>query len=137
MVGFLESFNLKMMLVVAIAGVAQFIGGLHVGLNFIEITLVQELRGAEALTLLKAWNTGHPGGLTTIHAAGPESALIRLETLIQEGNVPPQPRLICETVDLVVSIAQTPSGRRLTGIAAVDSHDPKSGFRLRRVQDGD
>jgi len=99
--------------------------------------VIGELRGAEALTLLKAWNTGHPGGLTTIHAAGPESALIRLETLVQEANVPPQPRLICEAVDLVVSIAQTPAGRRLTGIAAVDGHDPKSGFRLRRIEDCD
>jgi P-type conjugative transfer ATPase TrbB len=97
--------------------------------------VIGELRGAEALTLLKAWNTGHPGGLTTIHAAGPESALIRLETLVQEANVPPQPRLICEAVDLVVSIAQTPAGRRLTGIAAVDGHDQKSGFRLRRIED--
>lgn len=99
--------------------------------------VIGELRGAEALTLLKAWNTGHPGGLTTIHAAGPESALIRLETLVQEANVPPQPRLICEAVDLVVSIAQTPSGRRLTGIAAINGHDSKSGFRLRRIEEGD
>jgi len=51
--------------------------------------------------------------------------------------VPPQPQLICEALDLVVTIAQTPNGRRLTGIAAIEGHDSKSGFRLRHIEDRD
>ncbi len=99
--------------------------------------IIGELRGAEALTLLKAWNTGHPGGLTTIHSGDPKAALIRLETLVQEANVPPQQRLISEAVDLIVSIAQTPRGRRLTGIMSIEEYDPQAGYRLRSVEDGD
>jgi len=81
--------------------------------------VVGEVRGAEALALLKAWNTGHPGGLATIHANNCAGGLARLEQLIQEANVPPQPPLIAEAVNVVVWIAQTSAGRRIKEIVRV------------------
>src|SRR6202022_2887327 len=71
--------------------------------------IVGEVRGAEALAMLKAWNTGHPGGIATVHANSAYAALIRLEQLVQEANVPPQPALIAEAIDLIVVIVRTPA----------------------------
>ena len=89
--------------------------------------IVGEVRGGEALALLKAWNTGHPGGITTVHANSAAAALLRLDGLIQEAGVPPQPRLVAETVDLVVFIVRTPDGRRVREIARVSSYDSTQG----------
>jgi len=47
---------------------------------------VGEVRGGEALTLLKAWNTGHGGGFATLHANDAYAALLRLESLIAEAT---------------------------------------------------
>lgn len=66
--------------------------------------VVGEVRGAEALDLLKAWNTGHPGGLATVHANSAAAALARLDQLAQEANVPSQALLVREAVDLVVHL---------------------------------
>jgi len=71
--------------------------------------VVGEVRGAEAHTLLKAWNTGHPGGLGTIHANGALLGLTRLESLVAEGTDAPQQKLIAETVDLVIFVDPEPS----------------------------
>lgn len=92
--------------------------------------VVGEVRGAEALALLKAWNTGHPGGLATVHANSAAAGLIRLEQLIQEANVPPQPQLIAEAVDLLVSIVRTAEGRRVAEIVQVNGYNPLSGYTL-------
>ena len=65
--------------------------------------IVGELRdGLAALELLKAWNTGHNGGLATLHSNSSEATLSRLEQLLEE-ELPHAPRsLIAEAVDLVV-----------------------------------
>jgi len=89
--------------------------------------IIGEVRGGEALALLKAWNTGHPGGVTTIHANSAMAALMRLDSLIQEAGVPPQPRLVAEAVNLVVFIARTPEGRRVRELATVAGYDPVAG----------
>ena len=89
--------------------------------------IVGEVRGGEALALLKAWNTGHPGGITTLHANSAAAALLRLDTLIQESGVPPQPRLVAEAVDLVAFIVRTPEGRRVRELARVISYDAARG----------
>jgi len=82
--------------------------------------VVGEVRGREALTLLKAWNTGHPGGVASIHANDAAAGLIRLEALIAEDGSAPQPRLIAEAVDLIVSIsADAAEGRRVRELAVV------------------
>jgi len=91
--------------------------------------IVGEVRGAEALAMLKAWNTGHPGGIATVHANDARSGLIRLEQLVQEANVPPQPALIAEAVDLIVVIVRTPNGRKITEVARVRGTTP-SGYDL-------
>ena len=81
--------------------------------------LVGEVRGPEALALLKAWNTGHPGGAATVHANGARAGLIRLEQLIAESSNSPMEKLIAEAVDLIVSIVKTPDGRRIDEILSV------------------
>lgn len=64
--------------------------------------VVGEVRDAAALTLLKAWNTGHPGGISTIHANSAYGGLLRLEQLIQEAVPTPQEALIGDAVDLII-----------------------------------
>ena len=84
--------------------------------------IVGEVRDGAALALLKAWNTGHPGGLATLHANNPQAALLRLDQLCQEAGVPPQTALITEAVDIVVQISRTSAepGRRVTDILVVE-----------------
>jgi type IV secretion system protein VirB11 len=95
--------------------------------------VVGEVRGAEALALLKAWNTGHPGGLATIHANSASAGLVRLEGLVAEANVPPQPQLIAEAVDLLVSIVRTANGRRVAEIVRVDGYSALGGYDVKAV----
>jgi P-type conjugative transfer ATPase TrbB len=71
--------------------------------------IVGEVRGAEALELLKAWQTGHPGGVTTVHADTAAQALIRLETLIEEAGVKPNPRMIAASLHVIVMMERTGS----------------------------
>jgi type IV secretion system protein VirB11 len=92
--------------------------------------IIGEVRGGEALALLKAWNTGHPGGVTTIHSNSARSALTRLSSLVQEAGVPPQPELIAETINLIAFIVRTPGGRRVTELVRVEGYDPRNGFQL-------
>nr|WP_312447410.1 P-type conjugative transfer ATPase TrbB [Brevundimonas naejangsanensis] len=76
--------------------------------------IIGEMRdGAAALETLKAWNTGHPGGLSTVHANSAQQALHRLEDLLAEVTAAPQHRLIAHTVDLIVPIRRTIMGREI------------------------
>ncbi|MER8381618.1 P-type conjugative transfer ATPase TrbB [Mesorhizobium sp. M0028] len=88
---------------------------------------IGEVRGAEALDLLKAWGTGHPGGIGTIHANSAIGALRRLEQLVQEAVVTVPRALIGETIDLIAVLAGRGSARRLVEIALVDGLDPATG----------
>ena len=75
--------------------------------------IVGEVRGAEALALLKSWNTGHPGGIATLHANGADSGLVRLEQLIAESGIQAYMKaLIDEAVDLVIFIEKQ-GGKRV------------------------
>ena len=92
---------------------------------------VGEVRGAEALDLLKAWGTGHPGGVGTIHAGSALGALRRMEQLIQEAVVTVPRALLAETIDLVAVLVRDGAGRRLSALARVDGLDPVTGeYRL-------
>ncbi|MER9412333.1 P-type conjugative transfer ATPase TrbB [Mesorhizobium sp. M0589] len=91
---------------------------------------VGEVRGAEALELLKAWGTGHPGGLGTIHAGSAIGALRRLEQLIQEAVVTVPRALIAETIDLVAVLSGRGSARRLSELARVDGLRPDGDYRV-------
>jgi type IV secretion system protein VirB11 len=82
--------------------------------------IVGEVRGAEALDLLKSWGTGHPGGIATIHASSARGALTRLEQLIQEVVVTVPRALIAEAVDVVIFIAGRGRKRRVDEIVCVD-----------------
>lgn len=82
--------------------------------------VVGEVRDGAALTLLKAWNTGHPGGVTTIHSNTAMSALRRLEQLTAEVSQQPMQEVIGEAVDLIVSIERTGRGRRVRDVVHVE-----------------
>ena len=90
---------------------------------------IGEVRGAEALDLLKAWSTGHPGGIGTIHAGTAVGALRRLEQLIQEAVVTVPRALIAETIDIIAVLSRRGSARRLielaqvTGLGATGDYD--------------
>lgn len=88
---------------------------------------VGEVRGSEALDLLKAWGTGHPGGVGTIHANTALGALRRLEQLVQEAVVTVPRALIAETIDIVAVLSGRGAERRLAEIALVDGLDPATG----------
>jgi type IV secretion system protein TrbB len=81
---------------------------------------IGEVRGAEALDLLKAWGTGHPGGIGTLHAGSAIGALRRLEQLIQEAVVTVPRALIAETIDLIAVLVGRGSARRLAELASVE-----------------
>jgi len=80
---------------------------------------IGEVRGAEALDLLKAWGTGHPGGIGTIHAGTGIGALRRLEQLIQEAVVTVPRALIAETINVVAVLTGRGSQRRLAELVQV------------------
>src|ERR1700710_2906457 len=81
---------------------------------------IGEVRGAEALDLLKAWGTGHPGGLATIHAGSATGALARLEQLILEVALTVPRPLIAETVNVIVQVSGRGRSRRVTEIVRVN-----------------
>ena len=92
---------------------------------------IGEVRGAEALDLLKAWGTGHPGGIGTIHAGTALGALRRMEQLIQEAVVTVPRALLAETIDLIAVLVRDGAGRRLTELARVEGLDAATGdYRL-------
>ena len=86
---------------------------------------IGEVRGAEALDLLKAWGTGHPGGIGTLHAGSALGALRRLEQLIQEAVVTVPRALIAETIDIVAVLSGRGAERRLSELARVQGLGPE------------
>ncbi|OUJ15826.1 P-type conjugative transfer ATPase TrbB [Acetobacter sp. DsW_063] len=95
---------------------------------------IGEVRGPEALDLLKAWGTGHPGGIGTLHAGTAIGALHRMEQLIQEIVVTVPRALIAETIDVIAVLSGRGTARRLSELATVDGLDPVTGaYRIRPV----
>jgi type IV secretion system protein TrbB len=95
---------------------------------------IGEVRGPEALDLLKAWGTGHPGGVGTLHAGTAIGALHRMEQLIQEIVVTVPRALIAETIDVIVVLSGRGTARRLSELAEIDGLDPMTGaYRIRPV----
>ncbi|PBB29585.1 MULTISPECIES: P-type conjugative transfer ATPase TrbB [Mesorhizobium] len=95
--------------------------------------IVGEVRGAEALDMLKAWNTGHPGGIATVHANSARSALYRIEQLAQEAVVTVPRRLIADAIDLIVFIAGRGSSRRIDAIAEVTGLDGSGDYAVTQL----
>ncbi|WP_407114105.1 P-type conjugative transfer ATPase TrbB [Bradyrhizobium sp. LMG 9283] len=96
---------------------------------------IGEVRGAEALDLLKAWGTGHPGGIGTIHAGSALGALRRLEQLIQEAVVTVPRALIAETINLVAVLAGRGADRRLAELASVTGLGAAGDYNLSSAGD--
>lgn len=93
--------------------------------------VIGEMReGAAALETLKAWNTGHPGGLSTLHANSAEEALSRLEDLLLEVTAQVPRRAIGQAIDLIVHIRRTPDGRVVDRILAAEG-EAGDAYRLR------
>ncbi len=78
--------------------------------------IIGEVRGAEALDMLQAMNTGHDGSLATIHSNSPRDALMRLETMMYMAGFNMTPaslkRYISSAIDIVVQIARLSDGTR-------------------------
>ena len=91
---------------------------------------IGEVRGAEALDLLKAWGTGHPGGVGTIHAGTALGALRRLEQLIQEAVITVPRALIAETIDVIAVLSGRGADRRLTELARVEGLTPDGDYLI-------
>ena len=92
--------------------------------------IVGEVRGGEALDMLKAWNTGHPGGIATVHANSARSALYRIEQLVAESVVTVPRRLIADAIDMVAFIAGRGSARRVETILSVTGLDPQGDYAV-------
>lgn len=93
--------------------------------------VVGEVRGPEALDMLKAWNTGHPGGITTVHANSPLSALYRLEQLVQEAVVTVPRGLIAQAIEILVFIDGRGDKRRVTAIVELAGLDDDGVYSLK------
>jgi type IV secretion system protein VirB11 len=96
---------------------------------------IGEVRGAEALDLLKAWGTGHPGGIGTIHAGTALGALRRLEQLIQEAVVTVPRLLIAETINVIAVLSGRGVDRRLSELASVTWLGPSRDYSLTAMGD--
>ena len=96
---------------------------------------IGEVRGAEALDLIKAWGTGHPGGIGTIHAGTALGALRRLEQLIQEAVVTVPRALIAETLDVIAVLVGRGGDRRLSELAGVAGLGPSGDYSLSAIGD--
>ncbi|HEV2605610.1 MAG TPA: P-type conjugative transfer ATPase TrbB [Microvirga sp.] len=96
---------------------------------------IGEVRGGEALDLIKAWGTGHPGGVGTLHAGAALGAPRRLEQLVQEAVVTVPRALIAETIDLIAVLTGRGSARRLTELARVEGLSPAGDYQLTPVGD--
>jgi type IV secretion system protein VirB11 len=93
--------------------------------------LVGEVRGGEAtIELLKSWNTGHPGGVATIHADSAAEGLQRIEILTAECSFFSMAHLIGAAVDFIIFIQKDRTkggpGRRVTQLAKVSGYDAKN-----------
>jgi type IV secretion system protein TrbB len=96
---------------------------------------IGEVRGAEALDLLKAWGTGHPGGVGTLHAGSAIGAVRRLEQLIQEAVVTVPRPLIAETINLIAVLSGRGTARRLVELARVEGLDANGNYILTQAGD--
>ena len=97
---------------------------------------VGEVRDEAALDLLDAWNTGHSGGISTVHANSALQGLSRVRGLVSRSPSAPRcvEEVIGEAVQILVFIERTPSGRRIREILAVDGYSPRNQeYQLREL----
>ena len=108
--------------------------------------VIGEVRDGAAYTMLKAWNTGHPGGASTVHADTASSGLDRIESLaLEDANAPKNisvlRKLIGEAIDVVVSIVHVPledgrTGRKIHEMIEVGGYDSTSDkYLIREIRE--
>jgi len=106
-----------------------------------ERIIVGEVRDGAALALLKAWNTGCPGGMATIHANSPEAAVQRILDLAMEVTKTPPYGLAAEALDVIVQIEAKPhhsAKRQVTGICEVIGFDAqRQQFQFKTISAND
>ena len=96
--------------------------------------IIGEVRDGSALDLLKAWNTGHPGGLATIHANSAAEGLTRLEDLIGEVTQRIPYRAITQAINVIIYIERTPTGRRVKTVSRLVGRQEDT-YQLEAVAD--
>ncbi len=103
--------------------------------------IVGEVRGAEALDMLQAMNTGHPGSLGTAHANSPADLLYRLETmaLMSDINLDSESvrRQVSSALDLIVHVERDAEGRRAVGQVVSVSRAAGGEYKLAPVETGE
>jgi P-type conjugative transfer ATPase TrbB len=90
--------------------------------------IVGEVRGKEAHSLIKAWNTGHPGGVSTVHANDARRGLMRISQLVEEAGVPSAPESIAQAVNMVIYISRdtnVSTGRSVKEVLLVEGYNLK------------
>lgn len=92
--------------------------------------VIGEVRDGSALDMLKAWNTGHPGGAATLHANSAAEALDRLEDLTGEVSANVPRRAIGQAIGLIAYLRRAPGGRRMESLMRVDGWSPTTGYRI-------
>jgi len=96
--------------------------------------IIGEVRDGSALDLLKAWNTGHPGGLATIHANSAAGGLTRLEDLVGEVTQRIPYRAIAQAINVIIYIERTPIGRRVRTVSRLVGRDGET-YQLEPIVD--
>jgi pilus assembly protein CpaF len=111
--------------------------------------VVGECRGAEAMDMLQAMNSGHAGSMTTLHANSARDALHRLESMLAMGGLDVPIRVlrdyVASAIDVIVQLARLPDGRRIVSEVVEVTASPEDGirtetihrFRLVGVRDGE
>ena len=95
-------------------------------LNPDSIIVGEVRRGPECLSMLKAWNTGHPGGCCSIHADSAAAAMQRIEELVGEVSMRISHRFIAEAIDVLIFMKQDKAGKRMVEqVLKVNGYDGK------------
>ena len=101
--------------------------------------VVGETRGPEGYEMLKVWDAGQRGGITTVHADDAHGVLRRFEQFCLEANVPPQWDLIEKVIDVIVYIKMTREGRKITELMEVNHEriGERVPVELKRIEVGE
>lgn len=96
---------------------------------------VGEIRGSEALDLLDAWNTGHEGGVATLHANNSRMGIDRLRSLISRNKYSPKDIdfLIGKIIDVVIHISRSGENRKIKEILLLEEFRPSEGFLFKKI----
>ena len=119
-VGELQSENKNVVFVKVLPGIFSTKDALKSAMRFNPDRIIfGELRGAEAFDLLNAFNSGHPGGVTTVHANDCHGGLDKVETYILYEYDRPMSKLIARTINVVITLGFVKNKRKLNSIAEV------------------